>query len=145
MSQVAEFEQQMEINSSHARFENISSNILDTAGKMFVYLKSCHINESVLWIKTWSTIYTNIFNVKSADHILLTLNRMMKMNPKQSKEVLMGSVFKTTAEILARHDNRTNAVEIQRMLLRKAKKESSHSHVRNQYGMKLSEGMYICR
>ena len=100
------------MESRDIRYENISGENMKTAGNIFVYLyfnifnehdhlDICPFIEYNNRFSNWSSIYHVIFNSNSADKIILTLNRMMKTNPLQSKFGKVGDVLKRIAITLA--------------------------------------------
>ena len=81
MLQVKAVEQKMEIESSDQIIETLTNDELQTAGELFIYLNSCP--DTLL--KSWSSFYTDLFLTQSAQNIILTLNRMMKITKSQDK------------------------------------------------------------
>ena len=76
---VAAVESELGISSTDTIFKNISAVHVETAAKMFIYLNTCASTDSLKdWFKLWSGFYNNLFQTQSLNHILLTLNRMMK-------------------------------------------------------------------
>ena len=71
---------------SEKKNENITSEELETAAKMFIFLNSCPFDDnSVEWFKSWHLFYKDLFHTQSPDQIILTLNRMMKIKTPQDK------------------------------------------------------------
>ena len=80
-------EQKLQIESSEQINESMTKEELKTAGEMFIYLTSCpKLEVDMIWFKTWSSLYTDLFLTKSADQIILTLNRLMKTEIIQDKD-----------------------------------------------------------
>merc|ERR1711884_498718 len=75
LSQIYELEGQLQIQSSRQRMKTLSSEELAIAAEMFLYLASCPTAS----FKYWSSFYTDLFLTQSADQIILSLNRMMKI------------------------------------------------------------------
>ena len=48
---------------------------LKTAAEILTYIIACPLKD---WFQSWYQFYVNLFNAKSLDIILLTLNRLMK-------------------------------------------------------------------
>ena len=107
-SQVAALEEQLKVNSSELRLENMTNKDLKAAAEMFIYLNSCpgvipnankvfvdegvknddstekNINE--LWFKSWYFFYKDLIENNSPSQIILTFNRLSKINaPKNSQ------------------------------------------------------------
>ena len=86
LSQVIEAEKKLEMEPSEKKNENITSEELETAAKMFIFLNSCPFDDnSVEWFKSWALFYKDLFRTQSPDQIILTLNRMMKIKTPQDK------------------------------------------------------------
>ena len=103
LSQVATIEQQLEVQSSDIKFENITLENLKHAAEMFIYLKTENPCTDSLkeWLNVWGTIYTDIFENQSPQEILLSLNRMMKINQTASNEGKVETVLERTASFLS--------------------------------------------
>ena len=69
--QIEAFEKQLDMNPSEITFENMTTEILENAGNMFVYLNYCPGN-----LKSWLVFYKDLFQNESPAQILLTLNRI---------------------------------------------------------------------
>ena len=90
-SQVAAVEHQLEFQSSEVRYDNITTDDLEVAAKIFIYLKNCPgDDDSRKWFQSWSNFYKDLFKTQTADQIILTLNRMMKT---QDGRVMSEKVF----------------------------------------------------
>ena len=103
LSQVATIEQQLEVQSSDIKFENITLENLKHAAEMFIYLKTKNPCTDSLkeWLNVWATIYSDIFESHSPQEIILTLNRMMKSNQTTSNEGKVETVLEKTASFLS--------------------------------------------
>ena len=77
---VASLEQQLKIELSEIRMENLTNGDLTTPAKMFTYFLMCHET-----VKPWLTFYKDLFATKPIDEIILTLNRMSKIETLQNK------------------------------------------------------------
>ena len=73
LSLLKEVEQILQIESSEQMNETLTNEELRPAAEMFVYLSMCPNA-----IKPWLLFYKDLFQTKSPDHIILTLNRIMK-------------------------------------------------------------------
>ena len=71
----------LKINPSKNSMETMTETKLKTAAEMFVYLNSC----SDLF-KPWLVFYTELFQNKSPRHIILTLNRILKVDTTQENQ-----------------------------------------------------------
>ena len=103
LSQVATIEQQLEVQSSDIKFENITLENLKHAAEMFIYLKTKNPCTDSLkeWLNVWETIYSDIFENHSPPEILLALNRMMRSNQTVSDEGKVKTVLERTASFLS--------------------------------------------
>ena len=63
------------------RYKNISAELLKSAAEMFTLLDMCP-----KMLNTWFVFYIDLFQTKSLDHIILTLNRMMKDTRNTQRE-----------------------------------------------------------
>ena len=115
--QVMAMEKELQTESSEWRYENMTSEDLQTAAEMFIYLNICHLDNSnyinfhltpteiarKLWFKSWSIFYVDIFLTQPADQIILTLNRMMKTKTSQNKDDITRAekLFKRTTDLLS--------------------------------------------
>ena len=77
LSQVKAVEQILQIESSDQIYDTMTNEELKTAAKMFLYLSTCPKHDKE-WFKSWYSFYKDLFLTKSADKIILTLNRMIK-------------------------------------------------------------------
>ena len=75
LSQVKALEQKLQTESSEEINDALTNEDLKTAAEMFLYLITC---PNTPWFRSWSSFYTDLFLTRSADKIILTLNRMMK-------------------------------------------------------------------
>ena len=64
--------------------KNISDDILNTAGEMFIYLNHCPHGGNPLWIQ----FYKDLFLTYEPNVILMTLNRLMKTSQKDTAKKL---------------------------------------------------------
>ena len=112
MDQVTAIGNYLGIELKDIRYGNISSENLKTAVDIFVYLyfnipsfyytlDSCPFIEYNKWFSSWSPIYHDIFKTKSADKIILTLNRIITTNPSQSSKGKTEDVLKKISTTLA--------------------------------------------
>ena len=79
-------EEELKINSSDAVFENITKDQMKVAAEMFVYLNFCPDS-----LKAWFLFYNDLFENKSSDVIILTLNRILKSgetNQNKASQIL---------------------------------------------------------
>ena len=79
--QIEAFENQLDMNPSEIIFENMTTEILENAGNMFVYLNYCPGN-----LKSWLVFYKDLFGNQPANVIVLTLNRMLKADNSSKNE-----------------------------------------------------------
>ena len=101
-NQVAALEDHLSVQSSEVRFENIAAENLKTAAEMFMYLNTCPGNDSLKnWFRSWSLFYDDLFKAHNIDHIILTMNRIIKSNLPPNKDAKVGSVLKRTAKLLS--------------------------------------------
>ena len=101
-NQVAALEDHLSVKSSEVRFENIAAENLKTAAEMFMYLNTCPGNDSLKnWFRSWSLFYDDLFKAHNIDHIILTMNRIIKSNLPPNKDAKVGSVLKRTAKLLS--------------------------------------------
>ena len=87
-------EKLLKTKSSEHQFENMTINDYKNAAEMFIYLNICPNT----WFKAWFSFYNDLFKTQTIDQILLTLNRMMKINVYNSQ----AKVDKRIAEKLFR-------------------------------------------
>ena len=86
-----EVEKEMGIESSEMRFENMTVENINIAGELFIYLNTCPGNfdndmdmtPNQIWFQKWFRFYHDLFKTRTPYQILLTLNRVMKINSKQ--------------------------------------------------------------
>ena len=87
----------LQIKVSESRFANITDEEFKTAADVFVFFNTC----AESWGK-WFAFYTDLFQTKPADQIVLTLNRLLKSgddnkpNRKDLKIVLRKILQKIT-------------------------------------------------
>ena len=83
-SHVRAVEQMLKIESSEHINETLTDEALQTAAEIFIYLSTCPKHD-MKWFLSWSSFYTDLFLTQSAQNIILTLNRMMKITKSQDK------------------------------------------------------------
>ena len=83
-------ENQLNIISNSMIFENMTKKTLETAAKMYFYLNSCSDE-----IKSWLIFYNDLFKNHQTDHIVLSLNRILR-----SDYTSRNNKFKSIAEKL---------------------------------------------
>ena len=81
MSQVNLLEDQLGIESTEVRFENIGRENLKTAAEIYIYLNTCPDS-----LKPWFSFYKDLFHDQAPNQIILTLNRMMKSKGTEVKD-----------------------------------------------------------
>ena len=116
LDQVMGVEKELQTESSELRYENMTSEDLKTAAEMFIYLNLCPLDNNdinfhlttaqiarKLWFKSWSFFYVDLFLSQSADHIILTLNRMMKTETSQDKDDIIRAekMLQRTSDLLS--------------------------------------------
>ena len=104
LSLVKAIEQEMQTEPEERRFENITTEELNISVEMFIYLNTCPYGSAwILWFKSWSSFYDDLFRTKSADQIILTLNRMMKTKALQNQDGKLRAkeLLKRTASLLS--------------------------------------------
>ena len=74
MSNVESVENLLEVNSSEITIDDMPRSTLQTAGEMYLYLNSCPEN-----LKPWFQLYTDLFQSQTLNQIVLTLNRILKV------------------------------------------------------------------
>ena len=102
-------EQQLGFQSSELALTNMTHGALNIAVKIFFYLYSCPGQvapeakppEMQRWFQSWFQFYKDLFKTKSQDDIILTLNRMMKSNINNYKNIQMNQkLFIKTSTLL---------------------------------------------
>ena len=83
-------ESQLKILSNSMIFENMTKKTLDIAAEMYFYLNSCSDE-----IKSWLIFYNDLFKNHQTDHIVLSLNRILR-----SDYTSRNNKFKSIAEKL---------------------------------------------
>ena len=97
-------EKELGIKTSTTIFQNITPKTLKIATEMFLYLYgSPHFTDtgSIGWFHRWFGFYRKLFKTTARDKIILTLNRMLKQDPKGSTHGRVDAVFKTTGTSLS--------------------------------------------
>ena len=87
-------EEKLKLNTSYSTNKDISYKTLQTSADIFTYLNFCTNAE----FRTLSTFLKDLFNSKSAKHILLALSSMMKTS-KRSGNNSSTKIFSKTMEI----------------------------------------------
>ena len=80
-------EQKLKIKSSEDIDDTFTNDELQTAAESFIYLSTCPKDD----MRAWFMFYNNLFMTKSADQIILTLNRMMKTKTSQDNDAKVRS------------------------------------------------------
>ena len=99
MSQVNLLEDQLGIESTEVRFENIGRENLKTAAQIYIYLNTCPDS-----LKPWFLFYHDLFHDQEPNQIILTLNRMMKSRRTSENENFLNiakTVFKEASTLLS--------------------------------------------
>ena len=99
MSQVNLLEDQLGIESTEVRFENIGRENLKTAAQIYIYLNTCPDS-----LKPWFLFYHDLFHDQEPNQIILTLNRMMKSRRTSENENFLNiakTVFKKASTLLS--------------------------------------------
>ena len=97
-SNIDAVEELLKTNFTEEINKNISIDDLKTAADMFFYLNS----RSYL-LREWFSFYSDLFNKKSAYQIILTLNRILKVdNTSRNKELktIAAQLFQKTTDLL---------------------------------------------
>ena len=99
MLQVMKVEQKLQIESTNQIIESMTKVELNSAAKMFIFLNMCPNS----WFKSWSTFYKDLFLTQPADQIILTLNRMMKIETSEDKDGKLRAekLIKRTSKLLS--------------------------------------------
>ena len=72
-SQIIALEQELKVQSHTKIYKTMESKDLENAAEVFLYLKACPVH-----LKPWILFYEELFETKSPEEILLTLNRISK-------------------------------------------------------------------
>ena len=99
MSQVNLLENQLGIQSTEVKFENIGRENLKTAAEIYIYLNTCPDS-----LKPWFLFYQDLFHNQSPNQIILTLNRMMKSRRTSQNENFLKiakTIFKEASTLLS--------------------------------------------
>ena len=80
--QVEAVEMYLKIDRDTQIRKNMTNKELKTAAEMFIYLNTCTEDNGEIegWFKSWFKFYDNLFRSQNSEMIILTLNRMMKIN-----------------------------------------------------------------
>ena len=79
MFQEKEVERNLRVDSSEQRLLNVSAECLKTASEMMTYLMNDIPNSEEEWLR----FYMYVFETQGPSQILLTLNKMLKINNKE--------------------------------------------------------------
>ena len=99
-------ESQLKIISNSMIFENMTKKTLDIAAEMYFYLNSCSDE-----IKSWLIFYSDLFKNHQTDHIVLSLNRILR-----SDYTSRNNKFKSIAEKL--FDKTTDIFKLKYQLIK---------------------------
>ena len=107
-SQVKAVEQELQIESTEATFQNMTSADLEAAAEMFIYLNMCPDKKDVIpntaiqqRYQSWFRLYDDLFKNESPDMIILTLNRLLTQTEHKHKIIKRNKVlFKMVASRL---------------------------------------------
>ena len=80
--QVAAVEKYLKIESSYLIFENMTTKDLEIATEMFIYLNTCPGS-----MKPWFVFYKQLFEHETPQHIILTLNRILKDSKNSNNDI----------------------------------------------------------
>ena len=96
-AQVEAVERSLNTYPSEDILGDISDETLKKAAKIFIYLNPC-----VDLMRPWISFYKDLFQNKSPDIILLTLNRILKTkNSKDDLHEITKKIFRKTASIFS--------------------------------------------
>ena len=110
LSQVKRVEEKLQIKSSQVPYKNMTSKHLDDAAKVLIYLCTCpgvdtasvyHVYPFEKWFKLWKIFFKKLFETKTPDHIMLTLNRLSKNNLQkyEKDKIIVQKIFKRAASM----------------------------------------------
>ena len=81
------FEEQLGIDKSQElASQEIEPKYLESAAQIFIYLKGCPAEkdkDTKQWYTLWNSFYVDLFNTKTPQQIILTLNRLTKSNSNE--------------------------------------------------------------
>ena len=132
LSHVKAVEQALQTESTDQRYENITSEQLQCAAKMFIFLNTCPDS----WFNRWNIWYMYFFTTQPADQIILTLNRMMKTKTSQDK----GDSYR--AEKLLKRAARLLSLSFQEIQSLKPENEVTNRSAKD---IHISDGMHFIR
>ena len=144
MTQVEKVKQQLQlINSSEVVFINMTTKHLKAAAELFIYLNACPANSEKAWFRTWFSFFTDLFQSQSADQIIQTLNRIIKMMSLTNKDVkIMEKLLERATKLLS-----LKYPKIQSMLQEKeeftSRGKTDAKKLNSSYG-KSPNGMKVC-
>ena len=76
-------------NASDGFFEDIDSDTLESAAKLFIYLNTCSA-----YVTDWADFYIDLISSQPLDQIILTINRLIKTtNYKPQRQKIAHSIF----------------------------------------------------
>ena len=109
LSQVKKVEEKLQIQSSEIKSPNMTSKHLNAAASMLIYLSTCpgvdtasvHVYRFEKWFKRWKIFFKKLFETKSPDHMMLTLNRLTKNNLQkyEKDKINIQKIFKKAASM----------------------------------------------
>ena len=100
-SLITKLEKILKVRASKQRFLNMTNEELENAAEMFIYLGTCQYSGVQSWFKSWFTFYKNLFQNYSVDKILLTLNRMLKIDTSSFEaRIRAGKLLKRATDLL---------------------------------------------
>ena len=123
---VTAFETQLNVTSTELRFTNISSEYLETAAEMFIYLIICP-RGTENWYDGWFEFNRDLLETESLGTIILTLNRILKTRSNTEDREIVQKLLTTFTSLT--NFTSLNYKEIQRMLLENTGNTSS-DHVK---------------
>ena len=117
LSQVKAVEQMLQTESSEHINDTLTNAELQTAAEMFIYLNTC---PSVF--KSWFLFYKDLFLTKTADHIILTLNRMLKTSQDKDGEIRAEKLLKKSASLLSLNNKEIRSIHKAKKLQKESDK-----------------------
>ena len=138
LKQLKMVEHELQYNSSDEILEDITASDLKISAEMYIFLNICPHGDYATWFKTWYSFYTDLFKTQSPDEIILTLNRMTKINAAQTKD---GNVM--MAEKLLKEATSLMTLKYQEIksLLPEAQRRNSQSQDKN-HDLMIKDGTY---
>ena len=108
MAKVIAVEEKLKIGSLKSVFKNISREQLRTAHELLIYLI---ITKPESTTGMWLEFFRNLFENESANHIILTLNRIMRKSENKSNYKINEKLFRKATTLL-----KLNNQEIQSLM-----------------------------